>query len=73
MPMDLADVALFCSIVTTGSLSAAGRLSGQSPMAVSRRLAAMEAELGVRLLHRTTPPLAADLFIEPTASQSASR
>ena len=58
MPMDLADVALFCSIVTTGSLSAAGRLSGQSPMAVSRRLAALEAELGVRLLHRTTRAVA---------------
>lgn len=58
MPMDLADVALFCSIVTTGSLSAAGRASGHSPMAVSRRLAALEAELGVRLLHRTTRAVA---------------
>lgn len=56
--MDLSDVALFCSIVTTGSLSAAGRLSGHSPMAVSRRLAALEAELGVRLLHRTTRAVA---------------
>ncbi len=54
MLMDLSDVALFCSIVSAGSLSAAGRLSGHSPMAVSRRLAALEAELGVRLLHRTT-------------------
>jgi DNA-binding transcriptional LysR family regulator len=52
--MDLADVALFCAIVETGSLSAAGRRSGRSPMAVSRRLAALEAELGVRLVHRTT-------------------
>lgn len=58
MTMDLSDVALFCSIVTTGSLSAAGRLSGHSPMAVSRRLAALEAELGVRLLHRTTRAVA---------------
>lgn len=58
MPMNLADVALFCSIVTTGSLSAAGRVSGHSPMAVSRRLAALEAELGVRLLHRTTRAVA---------------
>lgn len=52
--MNLSDVALFCAIVETGSLSAAGRGSGRSPMAVSRRLAALEAELGVRLLHRTT-------------------
>ncbi|MEE7455403.1 LysR family transcriptional regulator [Methylorubrum populi] len=58
MTVDLSDVALFCSIVTTGSLSAAGRLSGHSPMAVSRRLAALEAELGVRLLHRTTRAVA---------------
>ena len=58
MTMDLSDIALFCSIVTTGSLSAAGRLSGHSPMAVSRRLAALEAELGVRLLHRTTRAVA---------------
>ncbi|WP_246695902.1 LysR family transcriptional regulator [Methylorubrum populi] len=56
--MDLSDVALFCSIVTTGSLSAAGRLSGHSPMAVSRRLAALETKLGVRLLHRTTRAVA---------------
>ncbi|MBP1181436.1 LysR substrate-binding domain-containing protein [Methylobacterium sp. PvR107] len=56
--MDLSDVALFCSIVSAGSLSAAGRLSGHSPMAVSRRLVALEAELGVRLLHRTTRTIA---------------
>lgn len=52
--MNLSDVALFCAIVATGSLSAAGRQAGLSPMAVSRRLAALEQELGVRLLHRTT-------------------
>jgi DNA-binding transcriptional LysR family regulator len=56
--MDLSDVALFCSIVSAGSLSAAGRKSGQSPMAVSRRLASLEAELGVRLLRRTTRTVA---------------
>lgn len=56
--MDLSDVALFCTIVSAGSLSAAGRQSSLSPMAVSRRLAALEAELGVRLFHRTTRSLA---------------
>ena len=56
--MDLADVALFRAIVTTGSLSAAGRQAGLSPMAVSRRLATLERELGVRLLHRTTRSVA---------------
>ncbi|WP_261404293.1 helix-turn-helix domain-containing protein [Chenggangzhangella methanolivorans] len=52
--MDLGDVALFCSIASIGSLSGAGRQAGLSPMAVSRRLAALEKELGVRLFHRTT-------------------
>ncbi|WP_232629610.1 LysR family transcriptional regulator [Methylobacterium sp. Leaf118] len=56
--MNLADVGLFSAIVTTGSLSAAGRQVGMSPMAVSRRLAALEQELGVRLLHRTTRSVA---------------
>lgn len=56
--MDLSDVALFRAIVATGSLSAAGRQEGLSPMAVSRRLATLERELGVRLIHRTTRSVA---------------
>ncbi len=52
--MDLADVALFRTITLTGSLSAAARQMGTTPMLVSRRLAALEAELGARLFHRTT-------------------
>lgn len=56
--MDLADVALFTSIVAAGSLSKAGRQFGISPMAASRRLAALETELGVRLIHRTTRSIA---------------
>ncbi len=56
--MDLSDVVLFRAIVATGSLSAAGRQEGLSPMAVSRRLAALEQELGVRLIHRTTRSVA---------------
>lgn len=58
MMMNLSDVALFCTIVSAGSLSSAGRQAGLSPMAVSRRLAGLEAELGVRLVHRTTRSLA---------------
>ena len=52
--MDLADVVLFRSIVSTGSLSAAARKTGSTKMSVSRRLAALEEELGARLFHRTT-------------------
>ncbi|SRR5579859_223804 len=55
--MDLADIALFRTIVSAGSLSAAARSLGATPMLVSRRLAALEAELGVRLFHRTTRSL----------------
>jgi DNA-binding transcriptional LysR family regulator len=55
--MDLADVALFRTIANAGSLSAAARQTGTTPMLVSRRLAALEAELGARLFHRTTRSL----------------
>jgi DNA-binding transcriptional LysR family regulator len=55
--MDLADVALFRAIATVGSLSAAARQMGTTPMLVSRRLAGLEAELGARLFHRTTRSL----------------
>ncbi|MGH1573318.1 LysR family transcriptional regulator [Methylobacterium sp. P31] len=56
--MNLSDVVLFCAVVATGSLSAAGRQAGLSPMAVSRRLAVLEQELGVRLLYRTNRSVA---------------
>jgi DNA-binding transcriptional LysR family regulator len=55
--MDLADVALFRTITSVGSLSAAARQMGTTPMLVSRRLAGLEAELGARLFHRTTRSL----------------
>jgi DNA-binding transcriptional LysR family regulator len=45
---------LFARIVEAGSLSAAGRALGLSPAMVSKRLARLEARLGVRLVHRTT-------------------
>jgi DNA-binding transcriptional LysR family regulator len=47
-------MAAFTRVVSTGSLSAAARELHLSPAMVSRRLAALEARLGVRLLHRTT-------------------
>jgi DNA-binding transcriptional LysR family regulator len=55
--MDLADVALFRMIASLGSLSAAARQLGTTPMLVSRRLAALEGEIGARLFHRTTRAL----------------
>ena len=52
--MNLQDVYLFLIITETNSLTQAARRLDISPMAVSRRLAALEQELGVRLLQRTT-------------------
>lgn len=52
------DYSLFATVVAEGSLSAAGRALRISPAMVSKRLARLEARLGVRLLHRTTRRLA---------------
>lgn len=52
------DYALFARVVEAGSLSAAARALSASPAMVSKRLARLEARLGVRLLHRTTRRLA---------------
>ena len=45
---------LFISVVDTGSFSAAAELLGISTSVVSRQIAALEAELGTRLLKRST-------------------
>ena len=52
--MQIPDVEVFSAIAESGSLSAAARRLGLAPMTVSRRLASLEGELGVRLFHRTT-------------------
>ncbi len=53
----LAEMAIFSRIVSAGSLSGAARELGVSTAVVSRRLAALEARLGVRLINRTTRSL----------------
>lgn len=52
--MLIADLRIFLAVASAGSLSAAGRQLDLVPMQVSRRVAALEEELGVRLFHRTT-------------------
>jgi DNA-binding transcriptional LysR family regulator len=52
------DYDLFARVVAAGSLSAAARTLRLSPAMVSKRLARLEARLGVRLVHRTTRRLA---------------
>ncbi len=52
--MQTSDLRLFLAVTSTGSLSAAARQLDVTPMQVSRRVAALEEELGVRLFHRST-------------------
>jgi DNA-binding transcriptional LysR family regulator len=56
---DVSDLAFFVRLVQCGSLVATAQELGVTPPAVSRRLAALERRLGVRLLNRTTRSLAA--------------
>jgi DNA-binding transcriptional LysR family regulator len=54
----LAELDIFARVVTTGSMSAAGRELGVSPPVVSKRIRSLEERLGTRLLQRTTRQLA---------------
>lgn len=47
-------MATFVEVVARGSLSAAARAEGIAPAMIGRRLDALEARLGVKLLQRTT-------------------
>jgi len=47
----------FTKVAATGSFSAAGRVMGLSQTMVTKHIAALEARLGVRLLHRSTRKL----------------
>ena len=51
--MQISDVRIFLAVAAGGTLSAAARQLGIGPMQASRRKAAREADLGVRLFHRT--------------------
>lgn len=51
------DLALFAQIARSGSLAQAGRALGVTGAAVSKRLAALERRLGLRLIQRTTRTL----------------
>ena len=55
--MLLPDVRTFLAVASAGSLSAAARQLDVVPMQVSRRIAALEEDIGVRLFHRTTRSL----------------
>jgi DNA-binding transcriptional LysR family regulator len=48
---------VFARVIEAGSFTAAARLLGMPKTTVSRRIAALEREVGVRLLQRTTRSL----------------
>jgi len=54
---DLGDMVLFVHIAQEGSISAAGRKLGLPKATLSRRLAALEARMGVSLVRRSTRSL----------------
>jgi DNA-binding transcriptional LysR family regulator len=51
---NLGDLEIFARVVSTGSMSAAGRTLGFSPAVISKRIKRLEDRLGTRLLQRTT-------------------
>src|SRR5690554_5498 len=55
--MDLNHVAAFVRVVQEGSFTAAAKALGLPKSSVSRSIAQLEQDLGVRLLHRTTRKL----------------
>ena len=56
--MNVDSLKTFAEVVRLGSFAAAARALDASPSAVTRTIAALEAELGARLLQRTTRKLA---------------
>ena len=54
MSDEISDFRFFTHLVAAGNLSAAARVLGTSPAAMSRRLAALETRLGIRLVIRTS-------------------
>jgi DNA-binding transcriptional LysR family regulator len=50
----LTGMQVFSRVATLGSLSAAARAVGMSPTMATKHVAALEAKLGTKLLHRTT-------------------
>ena len=66
----LQEMSVFSRVVASGSLSAAARELGISPALVSRRLAALENRLGVRLINRTTRSLHLTVVADYSAAPS---
>ncbi|AJD48421.1 LysR family transcriptional regulator [Isoalcanivorax pacificus W11-5] len=50
----ITDLSIFVGVVKAGTISGAGRRLGLSPASISKRLARLEEEIGVRLLNRSS-------------------
>jgi DNA-binding transcriptional LysR family regulator len=65
--MNSADLALFLEVARLGSFAAAAKARGVDPSSVSRAIAGLEADLGVRLFQRSTRRMslteAGDLYL----------
>ena len=55
--MDVDDLKKFCRVAQLGSIAAAARAEASEASTVSRKIAALEAQLGTRLFQRTTRKL----------------
>ena len=55
--LDLNDIAMFVQVVRCGSFAEAARRLGVPPNTVSRRIQQLEAQLGTRLMQRSTRKL----------------
>ncbi|WP_034157076.1 LysR family transcriptional regulator [Sphingomonas sp. ERG5] len=53
-PPDFAAIQAFVALADTGSFAAAGKMLGKDPTVLSRRIAALEERLGIRLAERST-------------------
>lgn len=69
--MDRADLEMVHAVQLHGSLAQAAQALGLTPSAVTRRLAALEASLGVRLFQRTTRRVSATAEGETLAQRAA--
>lgn len=54
-PMEIRQLEAFAAVMTTGSITAAGRLLGRSQPAITRLIQELESELGVTLFTRSGP------------------
>ncbi len=65
--MDIRELRLFIETAHTGSFAAVARAHDVDPSSISRTIAGLEAELGIRLFHRTTRKLslteAGDIYL----------